>query len=174
MPGAVEKPPLGIPRPAGSPGTPGSQAASAEAPLVSGDMPSAVEKPPLSRQGTMVRYVLEASRVGVSTNELGGTTTPSWTVRYDLDSSTGVTANRGSLIRRAPLAVVDVKLGTVAATTPETPNGVASRAANARAATGLLERWNMRSAARVRVVTISVHLDLELVRLGGRVARPLG
>jgi hypothetical protein len=112
--------------------------------------------------------------VPVALNELGGTTTPSWTVRYGLDSSTGVTANRGSLIRRAPLAVVDVTLGTVAATTPETPNGVASRAANARAATGLLERWNMRSAARVRVVTISVHLDLELVRLGGRVARPLG
>jgi hypothetical protein len=85
-----------------------------------------------------------------------------------------VTANRRSLITRAPLAVVDATLGTVAATTPETPNGVASRAANASAAAGLLEPWNLRNSRRERVVTISVHLDLELVRLGGRVARPLG
>src|SRR5664280_3006818 len=226
MPTAVEKPPLGVPRSAGSPGTPGSQSVGADGPLVSGDMPGAVEKPPLSLQGTMVRYVSEASRAGVSTNELGGTTTPSWTVRYGLESSTGVTANRGSppaalkscaprkscapkstapaalnelggtttpswtvryglesstgvtanrgsLIRRSPLAVVDATLGTVAATTPETPNGVASKEANARAATGLLERWNMRSARRVRVVFISVHLNRDFVDLGGRMARPL-
>src|SRR5664280_2761517 len=279
MPTAVEKPPLGVPRSAGSPGTPGSQSVGADGPLVSGDMPGAVEKPPLSLQGTMVRYVSEASRAGVSTNELGGTTTPSWTVRYGLETSTGVTANelpppaalkswaplkfcapkstapvalnelggtttpswtvrygletstgvtanelpppaalkscaplkfcapkstapvalnevgrtptpswtvrygletstgvtanRGSLITRAPPAVVDATLRAIDAETPETPNGVASRAANARAATGLLERWNMRSAARVRVVFISVHLDRDFVDLGGRMARPL-
>src|SRR5664280_3238820 len=51
MPGADEKPPDGVPRSAGSPGSPGSQGVRAEAPLVSGDMPSAVEKPPRSSQG---------------------------------------------------------------------------------------------------------------------------
>src|SRR5664280_2688366 len=226
MPTAVEKPPLGVPRSAGSPGTPGSQSVGADGPLVSGDMPGAVEKPPLSLQGTMVRYVSEASRAGVSTNELGGTTTPSWTVRYGLDSrtgvtanrgsppaalkscaprkscapkstapaalnelggtttpswtvryglesSTGVTANRGSLITRAPPAVVYATLRAIDAETPETPNGVASRAATARAATGLLEPRNRRAEPRTRVVSISVHLNRDFVDLSSRMARPL-
>jgi hypothetical protein len=47
MPGADEKPPLGVPRSAGSPGTPGSPTIGADAALVAGGyMPGADEKPP--------------------------------------------------------------------------------------------------------------------------------
>jgi hypothetical protein len=117
MPGADEKPPLGVPRSAGSPVTLRSRTVGADGVLGSGSyMPGADEKPP--------------------------------------DDVPAATSGRLPL---TPLALARSTLG-VDARIGETPNGVAIKKANERAATGRLDR-NMRGAPCERVVSISAHLD---------------
>jgi len=197
MPGAVVKPPDGVPRSAGSPGAPGSHSVDADTLLVSGDMPDADEKPPLSAQGSALVMPAETgwSRGSPLTPApLVDATSGDTVVSGDMPAADenpplGVPRSAGrpgtpaspsigadaTLDSGACMPGADEKppLGVVAANTGETANTVAIRKANGRAATVRLERRNRRAPPRAHVVSISTHLDQERVHLGGRVARSL-